>query len=190
MRSLGLDRRAALWRVRGLAEAAPLPLFAALDPPPDRAALPHMALAEHVVADYQTAGLSLKAHPLRFLRAALAREGILSCAEATQRRDGARVAVAGVVLVRQRPGSAAGVVFATIEDETGVANVVVWPAIIERDRSALLGSALLLVHGAVQCSPEGIVHIVAERLEDRSAALRRLDDAAAPPQLPRSRDFR
>ncbi len=207
MRSLGMDRRAALWRVRGLAEAPPLPLFAALDAPADRARLPHMALAEHVVADYQTAGLSLKAHPLRFLRAALAAEGILSCAEATQRRDGARVSVAGVVLVRQRPGSAAGVVFATIEDETAIANVVVWPAIIERDRRALLGSALLLVHGTVQRSPEGIVHIVAERLEDRSAALRRLDEAGmAPPParadeivrpqmprnrpLPRSRDFR
>ena len=197
MRSLGLDRRAALWQVRGLPDAAPLPLFAALDPATGAAKLPHMALAEHVVADYQTTGLSLKAHPLRFLRDALAREGIASCAEATQRRDGARVAVAGIVLVRQRPGSAAGVVFATIEDETGIANVVVWPAISERDRAALLGSSLLLVHGQVQRSPEGIVHIVAERLADRSAALRRLDAAEGTrPQpshnrpLPRSRDFR
>ena len=85
--------------------------------------------AEHVVADYQSTGLSLKAHPLRFLRDALAREGVRSCAEATGQRDGAHVAVAGVVLVRQRPGSAAGVVFATIEDETGIANIVIWPAI-------------------------------------------------------------
>ena len=201
MRSLGLDRRAALWHVRGLPDEAPLPLFAALDPKAGPAPLPHMALAEHVVADYQTTGLSLKAHPLRFLRTALARERILTCAEATQRRDGARVAVAGVVLVRQRPGSASGVVFATIEDETGIANVVVWPAISERDRSALLGASLLLVHGHVQRSPEGIVHVVADRLEDRSAALRRLDteglapplaraDEVARPQLPRSRDFR
>ena len=168
-----------------------------------------MALAEHVVADYQTTGLSLKAHPLRFLRTALAAEGIASCAEAAAGRDGARVAVAGVVLVRQRPGSAAGVVFVTIEDETGQANIVVWPATVERDRAALLGASLLLVRGTVQRSPEGIVHVVAERLEDRSAALRGLDAAADPlappvaradevarPQaprnrpLPRSRDFR
>lgn len=106
MRSLGLDRRAALWRVRGLPDAAPLPLFAALDPPADAAPLPPMQPEEHVVADYQTTGLSLKAHPLRFLRAALARAGVASCAEATGQRDGARVTVAGIVLVRQRPGSA------------------------------------------------------------------------------------
>jgi error-prone DNA polymerase len=204
MRSLGLDRRAALWQVRGLADAPPLPLFAAIDTAPRPAPLPPMPLPEHVVADYQTTGLSLKAHPLRFLRAALAREGVQSCAEATQRRDGAAVRVAGVVLVRQRPGSAAGVVFATIEDETGIANVVIWPSITEQFRSVVVGAALLLVHGRIQRSPEGIVHLVAERLEDRSAALRRLDevehdplppplaraDEVARPQAPRNRPGR
>jgi error-prone DNA polymerase len=201
LRSLGLDRRAALWRARGLPEGPPLPLFAALPPPEDRAVLPAMTRALQVVADYQATGLSLKAHPLRFLRAGLARDGILSCAGATGARDGARVAVAGVVLVRQRPGTASGVVFVTIEDETGIANVIVWPAIGERDRLALLGSTLLLVHGSVQRSPEGIVHVIAHRLEDRSALLRRLDapgiaaplaraDEMARPPVPRSRDFR
>ena len=195
-RSLGLDRRAALWQVRGLADAPPLPLFAGYDEALRPAALPAMQLPEHVVADYEATGLSLKAHPLRFLRDALAREGVQSCAEASSGRDGARVRVAGVVLVRQRPGSASGVVFATIEDETGIANIVIWPSIIEQFRRAVVGAALLLVDGRIQRAEEGIVHIVADRLEDRSAALRGLEaplaraDEVARPQLPRSRDFR
>ena len=183
LRSLGLDRRTALWQVRGLDAAQDLPLFAALPVPVQRAELPHMPLPEHVVADYQSTGLSLKAHPLRFLRPALIRDRVQSCAEATMRPDGARVLVAGVVLVRQRPGSAAGVVFATIEDETGIANVVIWPSLIERDRRALIGATLLLVDGRIQRSPEGVVHVVADRLTDRSAWLRRLEDSAAPPAL-------
>jgi len=202
MRSLGLDRRAALWQVRGLADAPPLPLFAGFDEKLRHAELPPMQLPEHVVADYQSTGLSLKAHPLRFLRDALAREGVQSCAEATGQRDGARTTVAGVVLVRQRPGSASGVVFATIEDETGIANIVIWPSTIEKYRRVVVAAALLLVAGRVQRSEEGIVHVIAERLEDRSAALRRLDEAdmAAPlepplaradevarPQMPRNR---
>jgi error-prone DNA polymerase len=186
MRSLGLDRRAALWQVRGLAEAAPLPLFAVFDEPLRPAKLPTMQLPEHVVADYQTTGLSLKAHPLRFLRTALAREGVQSCAGATGQRDGAQARVAGIVLVRQQPGSASGVVFATIEDETGIANIVIWPAIIERYRRELVGSALLLVIGKVQRSEEGVVHVVAERLEDRSVALRTLDRIEFPPPLARA----
>jgi error-prone DNA polymerase len=207
MRCLGLERRAALWQVRGVREEAELPLFAALPLPMRAAPLPQMQLPEHVVADYQTTGLSLKAHPLRFLRSALAVEGAQSCVEATGLADGAWVRVAGVVLVRQRPGSAEGVVFVTIEDETGIANVVVWPAVVEQFRRALIGSALLLVEGRLQRSPEGVVHVVAERLKDRSAALRRLDqmamaaplaraDELAWPQathnrpLPRSRDFK
>jgi error-prone DNA polymerase len=204
LRSLGLDRRAALWQVRGLSDSPLLPLFSGIDEPLRPAPLPPMPLPEHVVADYQTTGLSLKAHPLRFLRAAFSREGVQSCAEATQRRDGAAAKVAGVVLVRQRPGSAAGVVFATIEDETGIANVVIWPAITERYRGVVVGAALLLVHGRIQRSPEGVVHLVADRLEDRSASLRRLDevdhdplppplaraDEVARPQAPRNRPGR
>ncbi len=187
MRSLGLDRRAALWQVRGLRNDADLPLFADLPVPVRHAPLPQMPLPEQVIADYQTTGLSLKAHPLRFLRAEFSRDGIETCSEAVQRPDGAKVRVAGVVLVRQRPGSASGVVFATIEDETGVANVVVWPAIIERYRGALIGSSLMLVTGRIQRSEEGVVHVIADRLDDRSAALRELDEHAT---VPASRDFR
>jgi error-prone DNA polymerase len=201
MRSLGLDRRAALWQVRGLADAAPLPLFAGHDAALRAADLPRMRLGEHVAADYQSTGLSLKAHPMRLLRAVLAGEAVRSCAEATSARDGARLQVAGLVLVRQRPGSASGVVFATIEDETGIANIVIWPAVIEQYRRAVVGAALLLVAGRVQRAEEGIVHVIAERLEDRSALLRRLDaapilpplaraDEVVRPQMPRSRDFR
>jgi error-prone DNA polymerase len=186
MRSLGLDRRAALWQVRGLRDDAFLPLFANLPVPMRAAPLPQMPLPEQVIADYQTTGLSLKAHPLRFLRAEFTRERIETCSEAIQRPEGAKVRVAGVVLVRQRPGSASGVVFATIEDETGVANVVVWPAIIAKYRRALIGSSLVLVTGRIQRSEEGVVHVIADRLDDRSAALRELDEHAT---VPASRDF-
>jgi error-prone DNA polymerase len=181
MRGIGLDRRAALWHVRGLREEAGLPLFAAADLPvaTPAAPLPLMADGEHVIADYQTTGLSLKAHPLRFLRAAFAREGIRSCAEAAGLADGARVRVAGVVLVRQRPGNG-NVVFCTIEDETGIANVVIWASLMERFRRAIVGSALLLVEGRVQRSREDIVHVVAERLEDRGAALAAIGHVPAP----------
>jgi error-prone DNA polymerase len=103
------------------------------------------------------------------------------------RPEGAKVRVAGVVLVRQRPGSAGGVVFATIEDETGIANVVVWPAVIERYRRALVGSSLLLVTGRIQRSEEGVVHLIADVLDDRTASLALLEEDAT---VPRSRDFR
>ena len=104
LRGLGLDRRAALWLVRGLADTADLPLFAHQPVAVKQAPLPVMTTGEHVIADYQTAGLSLKAHPMQFLRPLFAQQGVLSCSEAAGNRDGARLAVAGVVLVRQRPG--------------------------------------------------------------------------------------
>jgi error-prone DNA polymerase len=123
-----------------------------------------------VLADYHTTGLSLKAHPMRRLRPVLAAEGILSCAQATAMTDASKVRVAGIVLVRQRPGEG-NVVFCTIEDETGIANIVIWASQFERFRRALVGSSVLLVTGRLQRSPENIVHIVTERLEDRSAQL-------------------
>ncbi len=178
LRGLGLDRRQALWRVRGV-ESETLPLLAGLDPPPGNATLPAMAEGEHVAADYQATGLSLRAHPMRLLRGAFAAEGVVTCAEATTRRDGARVRLAGVVLVRQRPGSAAGVVFATIEDETGVANIVIWPTVMERFRRAVLGSSVLEVSGKVQRSEEGVVHVVADALANRSALLGMLEGEGA-----------
>jgi error-prone DNA polymerase len=179
-RSMGLGRREALWAVKGLPREAPLPLFAAAgeeergaEPPP---ALPEMAPGEQVVEDYRSLRLSLRAHPLSFLRAELAREGLVEAARLGTLADGRRVRVAGLVLVRQRPGSASGVIFATLEDETGVANTVIWPDVFERHRAVVLKSSLLMVEGRLQ--REGIViHVVAERLVDLSA---RLESLSAP----------
>ncbi len=170
LRGVGLDRRAALWLLRGLPDTAGLPLFAHQPVAVKPAPLPVMTTGEHVIADYRTAGLSLKAHPMQFLRPLFAQEGVSSCSEAAGNRDGARLAVAGVVLVRQRPGDG-NILFCTIEDETGTANIVVWPHLLDRFRQAILGSSLLLVAGRLQRSPEDIVHVVAERLEDRSAMM-------------------
>jgi error-prone DNA polymerase len=170
-RSLGLDRRQALWEVRGLPREIPLPLFEHADTAEagdePQVALPVMPLSEHVVNDYRTLRLSLKAHPMSFLRARAEAARIVACAALKAARDGARVSVGGVILVRQRPGSAAGVVFMTIEDETGVANAVIWPKVLERERKVVMGARLVVVHGRVQ-RHEDIIHVVAERLEDRS----------------------
>ena len=186
-RSLGHDRRQALWEVRGLPKEVPLPLFdhaqAAEAGTEPHVTLPIMPLSEHVVNDYRTLRLSLKAHPMSFLRAPIASEGILSCADLKRTRDGARVSIAGVVLVRQRPGSAAGVVFMTIEDETGVANSVIWPKVLERMRKVVMGARLVVVHGRIQ-RHEDIIHVVAERLEDRSGWLRLLDEEADSMSVP------
>jgi error-prone DNA polymerase len=178
-RSLGLDRRQGLWEVRGLPKEIPLPLFdhadaaeAGVEP---EVALPIMPLSEHVVNDYRTLRLSLKAHPMSFLRDRVVASRISSCAGLRSLRDGSRVSVAGVVLVRQRPGSAQGVVFMTIEDETGVANSVIWPKVLERMRKVVMGARLVVVHGRIQ-RHEDIIHVVAARLEDRSDWLRLLSD--------------
>ncbi|MDH3594849.1 MAG: error-prone DNA polymerase [Rhodospirillales bacterium] len=185
-RSMGLDRREALWAVKGL-PADPLPLFAAAGEEErgtePAAALPEMALGEHVVDDYRSLRLSLKAHPVSFLRAGLARDGMVPAEALARLPDGKPLKVAGLVLVRQRPGSASGVIFATLEDETGVANIVVWPDIFERYRSAVLKASLLAVEGRLQ--REGLViHVVARRLIDLTARLGELTepahDAAAP----------
>ena len=199
LRGLGLDRRAGLWQVRGVPDSSALPLFAPLDHVTRDVALPVMPTGEHVIADYRATGLSLKAHPLRFLRKALAAEAILSCAEATGKPNGARVALAGVVLVRQRPGGGE-VVFITLEDETAIANIVVWASLMEKYRRAVVGSSLLLVRGRVQRGTEGVVHVIAEKLENRSAMLGMIEAGIAAPRpaarhprdqriIPRSRDF-
>jgi error-prone DNA polymerase len=178
-RSLGLDRRQGLWEVRGLPKEIPLPLFEHADAAEagseEEVTLPLMPLSEHVVNDYRTLRLSLKGHPMSFLRAHVSAERILSCAGLKTCRDGVRVSVGGVVLVRQRPGSAQGVVFMTIEDETGVANSVIWPKVLERMRKVVMGARLVVVHGKVQ-RHEDIIHVVAERLEDRSDWLRLLTE--------------
>ena len=171
-RSIGLDRREALWTVRRLPDDVPLPLFetaAAREQPDEQAEpLPSMPLSEHVVADYQTIRLSLKGHPMEFLRARFERERVIACASVSDARDRQYVRCAGVVLVRQRPGSAKGVVFMTLEDETGIANIVVWPKVMARFRKEVMGARLILVEGHIQSSPEQVTHLVAERLFDRS----------------------
>jgi error-prone DNA polymerase len=175
-RSVGLDRRAALWAIKGL-ETKRLPLFAALDGPIATEAavdLPAMKPGEHVVADYAATSLSLKRHPVAFLRDRLAARGILAAESLGRTRDGRRVTVAGLVLVRQRPGTASGTIFLTLEDETGVANIIVWPAQFERFRRIVMGGSLVAVQGRLQ--REGLVlHVVAEQMTDLSAELRDLD---------------
>jgi error-prone DNA polymerase len=203
LRSLKLDRRAALWQVRGLSDVTELPLFAHQPVAIHHVPLPVMTTDEHVITDYQTAGLSLKSHPMRFLRTLFNSEGVLSCAQAASQIDGTRLSVAGVVLVRQRPGNG-NVVFCTIEDETGIANIVVWSSMLSRFRRAVMGSSLLQVTGRLQRSPEGIVHVIADRLDDRSAMMSKISETSAAvgtPQprspghprheriFPRSRDF-
>ncbi len=215
VRSLGLDRRDALWAVRRLPDDAPLPLFAAADArelgeEPD-AALPAMRASEQVAVDYQTLRLSLKGHPIGFLRPLFDAEGVASCAGTGARPDGAWTKTAGLVLVRQRPGKG-NAIFITLEDETGITNVLLWARTFERFRREVMGARLLLVEGRVQKSAEGVVHLMGERVFDRTAELARLtgdatllgssDDTLVNPRhapgsrhprdvriLPKSRDF-
>ena len=171
-RSLGLDRREALWAVRRLPDDVPLPLFEAAtareQPDEGTKPLPEMPRPEQVVADYQTIRLSLKGHPMEFLREMFTKERVVACHTINRRNDRRRVRCAGVVLVRQRPGSAKGVVFMTLEDETGIANIVVWPKVMEQYRKEVMGARLILVEGYIQSSPEGVTHLVAQRMTDRS----------------------
>ena len=177
--SMAIDRRNALWATRRLPDSDALPLFAAarereLADEPD-ANLPPMRLAEHVVADYQTARLSLKGHPMGCLRVIFARQGIVTCAAANAHRDGAWVRVAGVVLVRQRPGKG-NAIFITLEDETGIVNIVLWARQFEKFRREAMGARLMLVEGRMQISPEGVAHLMAARIHDRTVELSRLSD--------------
>jgi DNA polymerase III alpha subunit len=135
--------------------------------------LPEMPLGEHVVEDYASLSLTLKRHPLAFLRTELAREGLVTAAELAHLPVDRRLSIAGIVLIRQRPGSANGVVFITIEDETGIANLIVWPAILERFRRAALGATLLRCTGKLQ-REESVIHVVAGRLEDMTPRLNTL----------------
>jgi error-prone DNA polymerase len=181
-RSMGLDRRAALWDSRALKQAPDLPLFTYSEARDEGAEgeparLPVMPLSEHVVNDYQTTRLSLKAHPMHFLREYYTRQKFSTADQLKAVRDGKRLAIAGLVLIRQRPGSAKGVVFITIEDETGVANLVVWPDVFDKQRKIIMGARLVAVHGIVQRDPDSdVIHVVARRLEDHSHMLRHLSD--------------
>ena len=203
-RSIDLGRREAVWAVRRTPPTQ-LALFAAADAPelaqePD-AALPPMLAGEEVAADYQTTRLSLKEHPMTFLRPLFAAEGVLTSERATRMRDGRRARVAGVVLVRQRPGKG-NAIFVTIEDETGITNALLWARDFEANRRAVMAARLLVLEGVIQRSEEGVVHLMTTRAYDRSAELSRLSsthvlepplmpvDAVLRPVMTRSRDPR
>jgi error-prone DNA polymerase len=166
--SIDLDRRKAGWSA--LAEAGkPLPLFDRLDDygAESPIALPALSGGENVAQDYASLRLSLKAHPLSFFRPELNERGFLRAEQLGQMRDGQWVSIAGLVLVRQRPGSASGVIFATLEDETGVANVIVWPKTFERHRKTVMSAKLMAVTGRLQKEGD-VIHIVSHRLDDQS----------------------
>ena len=193
--SLELTRREGLWTSRGLPRARPAPLFAAAgleeadgDPP---LALPRPPLSEEVVHDYETLRLSLKGHPVSFLRHRLQALGAIRADQIATVPEGRRVKVGGVVLVRQRPGSSKGVVFITLEDETGIANIVVWPKVFDTFRPVVMGARMMLIEGRLQraVDSEGdVIHLVAERLEDRTADLGLLSEADRPLKPPMADD--
>ncbi len=199
-RSLGFPRREALWAVKGLSgewgaeRDAPLLLRQSLKE--TQVELPFMSAPQHVAEDYRTTRLSLKGHPTGFFRDDLAQKGVVPCAALKTARDRRRLSVAGLVLVRQRPGTAKGVVFMTLEDETGIANIVIWKDAFDAHRRLVMTSSFLVVHGQVQ-SVDGVVHVVAERFTDLSGRLSELrqDEGIAPDRpkatdrMVRSRDF-
>ena len=176
LRSLGLDRREAGWEARRT-PSDELPLFAAADArelaQEPEIALPIMPVSEHVAADYHMTRLSLKGHPMAFLRDMFAAEGILTCAQTDAAKHGMRVKTAGVVLTRQRPGKG-NAIFITIEDETGTTNALLWSRLFERQRRAVMASRLMVIEGEVQRSKEGVVHLMATTITDRSHELERL----------------
>jgi error-prone DNA polymerase len=185
--SLGVDRRDAIWTVRGLADDV-MPLFAAADErdklirseaEEPAVELTPMTEGREVVEDYRSKGLTLRQHPLAFLRSELHERRIRSCADLHRARDGQRVTVAGLVLVRQKPGSAKGVMFMTIEDETDVANVIVWPSLYEKQRRLILSSGMMAVRGRYQ-KEGGVTHLIAEHLVDLSELLRSVGDRDDP----------
>lgn len=207
--SMGLNRREALWAVKGLVGthgAETLPLFAAADPakdlqPEEPDDLPLMAPGEEVIHDYSTLSLSLKGHPVQFLRSMLIERGTTRAGNLPQVAADIRIEVAGLVLVRQRPGTAKGVVFATLEDETGVVNVVIWEKVFEAYRKIILSARMLAVRGKVQ-SAHGVIHVVAEDFTDLTPhlldlahgkdfgerILARADEGKSGPDRPESRN--
>ena len=192
--AFGLARREALWAIRALPDA-PLPLFAAAalreagivpEVEEPATALRAMPAGGEVVADYRHVGLSLRTHPVSFLREDLRRRRIVSCAEAMAARDGRSLEAAGIVLVRQRPGSARGVLFITLEDETGIANLVVWSKVFEQNRRAILSSSMMAVRGRIQREGE-VVHLVVRQVANLSAELASIGGREASFPLPHGR---
>ncbi len=199
--SLGLTRRQALWAVKGLADETgslkTAPLLAAMGVVEHQVELPLMNLPQEVTEDYRTTSLSLKAHPVGFFRGSLNSLGAVPARELTRMRDRKLVTVGGLVLVRQRPGTAKGVTFLTLEDETGIANIVIWKDAFDANRKLVMTSSFLVIHGQVQ-SESNVVHVVARRFTDLSHRLSEMkeEDGPAPRihsrvtgRLVRSRDF-
>ncbi|MBB5256841.1 error-prone DNA polymerase [Rhizobium leguminosarum] len=181
--SLRLERRDALWAIKALRDE-PLPLFAAAaeremktiaEQQEPEVVLRQMTAGHNVVADYSHTGLTLREHPIAFLRKDLQKRNIVTCADAMNARDGRWLMAAGLVLVRQKPGSAKGVMFITIEDETGPANVVVWPSLFEKRRRVVLGSSMMAINGRIQREGD-VVHLVAQQVFDLSGDLSGLAD--------------
>ena len=181
---MGLTRREAAWAIRALRDEA-LPLFAAAGAAQEvvepEVTLRPMSEGREVVEDYTMTGLSLRSHPVALLRQDLRGQGIIPCADLARTRDGRRVTVSGLVLVRQRPGSANGVLFLTLEDETGVANIVVWKKLFEQRRRIILGASMLAVKGRVQIEGE-VIHLIAEQLVDQTDLLRSVGSREMPTQ--------
>lgn len=175
--SIGLSRRQALWAVRALdvkSATEELPLFEKvrhIDLQPEPAAkLPDMLPGEQVIEDYRYLSLSLKGHPVSFLREELGRTGVTRNVDLLRVTNGRRVIIAGLVLVRQQPGSAKGVIFMTLEDETGVANAIVWKKVFEKYRAVVMGARLVKIYGKLQ-SQSGVIHTVVEHIEDMTPLL-------------------
>ncbi|CAN7694472.1 error-prone DNA polymerase [Rhizobium sp. LjRoot30] len=192
--SIGLQRRDALWAIKALRDE-PLPLFAAaaereaktiVEQQEPEVQLRQMTAGHNVVEDYGHVGLTLREHPVSFLRSELNQRRIVTCADAISERDGRWVMAAGLVLVRQRPGSAKGVMFITMEDETGIANVVVWPKLFERSRRIVLSASMLAINGRIQREGD-VVHLVAQQLFDLSQDLSSLADRDSGFRLPTGR---
>ncbi|WP_419808473.1 error-prone DNA polymerase [Sphingomonas sp.] len=176
--ALGLDRRQALWAIRGLGET-PLPLLAAIERREAPVSLVPLTAGREVVEDYRATQLTLREHPLFFLRAELTRRRIVRCIDLKDIKDGRRVEVAGIILVRQKPGSAKGVLFITVEDETGVANIIMWPDRFEAQRTVVMSSAMISVTGVVQ--REGhVIHVIADHIDDYTGMLRQVGDIDLP----------
>lgn len=188
-RSLGKDRREALWDARALKNSPDLPLFTHAETKDEGAdapaILPTMPLSEHVVADYQTTRLSLKGHPMAFLRSDYSERGFTRAADLRSCNFNQRVSVAGLVLIRQRPGTANGVVFITLEDESGVINLIIWPDMLERNRKVIMGSRLMSIEGTVQMDDD-VIHVVAKKLYDDTALLSVLSSDVLAPDLARA----
>jgi len=181
--AFGLERRDALWAIKALRDE-PLPLFVAAaeremkviaEQQEPEVALRQMTEGHNVVEDYAHVGLTLRAHPISFLRRDLTARRIVTCSDAMNARDKSWLCVAGLVLVRQKPGSAKGVMFITIEDETGPANIVVWPSLFEKRRRVVLGAAMMAIQGKIQREGD-VVHLIARQLDDLSGDLAALAD--------------